>query len=63
MDAQNMTQGEIEILPQPTLEQLERQTTAFLYALWAAQKKDKKIVDLRQDNVGFEQRPFNRRKR
>lgn len=35
---------QLEELPYPTLEQLERQTTAFLYAIWRARGVDKRIV-------------------
>lgn len=35
---------DLESLPSGMLELLERQTTAFLYALWKAQGKNKRIV-------------------
>jgi hypothetical protein len=35
---------QLDELPQPTLEQLERQTIAFLYAIWRARGVDKRIV-------------------
>lgn len=43
----------IETLPPPSLEQLERQTIALLYAIWRAQGKSKRVVEVRQDKSGF----------
>ena len=45
MEQGNDITAEIAMLPAPTLEQLERQITAVLYAIWLAQGKDKRVVD------------------
>ena len=45
MEQGNDITAEIAMLPAPTLEQLERQITAVLYAIWRAQGKDKRVVD------------------
>ncbi|MCA9368528.1 hypothetical protein KC887_09865 [Candidatus Kaiserbacteria bacterium] len=37
--------ADIETLPPPSLELLERQIISTLYAIWKAQGKDKEIVD------------------
>lgn len=36
-------------MPPPTLEQLERQTTAMLYAIWRARGINKRIVEIKQE--------------
>jgi len=45
MEQGNDITAEIAMLAAPTLEQLERQITAVLYAIWLAQGKDKRVVD------------------
>lgn len=45
MEQGNDITAEIAMLPAPTLEQLERQITAALHAIWKAQGKDKEIID------------------
>ena len=44
------TMDAIETLPPPTLEQMERQLIALLYAIWRAQGKSKRVVEVRKDN-------------
>lgn len=41
--------AELDALPTPALEQLERQLIAFLYAIWRAQGKSKRVVEIRPD--------------
>ena len=62
MDAiQPRTADELTSLNRPTLEQLERQTTAFLYAIWKAQGKEKRVVDVRKARNDSDLSPFDRR--
>ena len=62
MDAiQPRTADELTSLTHPTLEQLERQTTAFLYAIWKAQGKEKRVVDVRKARNDSDLSPFDRR--
>lgn len=43
---------ELDSLSPGMLELLERQTTAFLYALWKARGKEKRIVDKNKQENG-----------
>lgn len=40
----------IDTLPPQSLEQLERQMIALLYAIWRAQGKSKRVVEVRKDD-------------
>ena len=53
----DMTPNDIATMPPPTLDQLERQLIAALYAVWRAQGKEKRVVEIRQDSNG---RKFDR---
>ena len=45
------TMTSIETLPPPALDQLERQLIALLYAIWRAQGKSKRVVEVRKDDT------------
>lgn len=46
-------------LPAPTLEQLERTLIASLYAIWRAQGKQKRVVEVRKDGGNGRLTPNN----